>query len=93
MTDKIIGLNEHRADKEQNNKLWTPADCIKAFQRDMDDGTIKPTRVLIIYEEDIPGSKDTAIAAYRANVDRDTEVTLLWLMLNLVTDKFIRAIR
>lgn len=64
------------AEKNEDNTLWTPQDCAEEFLADIASGEIAPTRVLIIFEEDLPGgNKD--ISSYRANLDRSYEAYML----------------
>jgi hypothetical protein len=88
MTDEPVSLNEQRALKAENNALWTPHDCIKAFKRDLENGLIKPSKVLIIFEEDLEDG-ESRISAYRANMQRDTEIALLYMMLHNAARKWI----
>ena len=36
----IISLNEERAEREQNAKLWTPLEALKALVRDLESGAM-----------------------------------------------------
>ena len=50
MTD-IISFNEHKAVKENDSRLWTPEDMLKAALRDLQAGTIKAESMCIHYYE------------------------------------------
>jgi len=72
-----VSLNEARANRLSDNCLWTPEDCVTAFLRDIKSGEIKPTKVVLIYEEDLPAEGGQRISAYLSNVKRDQEIALL----------------
>ena len=76
MSDQPVSLNEARANKLNDNCLWTPEDCVTAFLRDMKAGVVRPTKIVLIYEEDIPEGGGR-ISVYLANVKRDQEIALL----------------
>lgn len=42
-----ISLAQARADREQNAKLWSPLECLKATIRDIEAGVIAPTSLYI----------------------------------------------
>ena len=88
MTD-ITNLNELRANKANNNALWTPIECAEAFVRDVHAGKVKPTRLVILYEEEEPGG-GKAFATYLANVQRDTEIAMLHTHLHSATHRWIK---
>lgn len=48
MNDTPINLNEARALKEQNAKLWTPLDCFRAIVRDLESGQLKPVDAVYV---------------------------------------------
>lgn len=50
----LINLNEKRAHKEKDSKLWTPRDCALAVLRDIENGEIKPKQLAIHYYEELP---------------------------------------
>ena len=90
MSDEIVSLNEARAQKASDNKLWTPLDCAEAFVRDIKSGKARPQRALILYEEPEPDGGFT-INAYAANMQRDTEIALLHMRLHAATHKWQRG--
>lgn len=48
MSDDPINLREVRALKEQNARLWTPLDCLKAVVRDLESGDLKPIDAIYV---------------------------------------------
>lgn len=46
--DDPVNLREFRANKEQDAKLWTPLDCLKAVVRDLESGEMKPVDAIYI---------------------------------------------
>lgn len=42
-----ISLARARAEREQNSKLWTPLDCLKALITDIEAGIINPAAVYV----------------------------------------------
>jgi hypothetical protein len=43
----VVSLNEARATKEGDCKLWTVADALRAALREIDAGNIQPTMVYV----------------------------------------------
>ena len=85
----LVSLNEARALKANDNALWSPLECVEAFARDVRAGTVKPTRVLVLYEEP-EADGGLAFSTYAANVQRDAEIAMLWMRLHSVTHKWER---
>lgn len=63
------------AEKNEDNTLWTPQDCVEAFLDDIKSGEIAPKRVLVIYEQETDNG--VKISSYRANLDRCQEAYLI----------------
>jgi hypothetical protein len=80
--ENTVSLNEARAIRADDNKLWTPEDCIAAVLRDIRNGEIKPSRIIVVYEEDFPNDGGGRISAYRANMTRHEEVAVLSMKLH-----------
>lgn len=86
----VQSLNERRALKAADNALWSPLECVEAFARDIRSGEVKPVRVIVIYEEELPCGGGI-ISTYMANVKRDTEIALLHMRLHSATHKWSMA--
>lgn len=43
-----INLNEVRALKAEDARLWTPLDCLKAVVRDLENGELKPVDAVYV---------------------------------------------
>lgn len=87
--DTPVNFNERRALKAEDNRLWSSKDCATAFMRDLDNGEIKPTRVIILYEEDADDG-GTYIRQYSSNVPHDALISMLWVKLFKETQKWLR---
>lgn len=74
----IENLNEARAEKAGDNTLWTPLDLVRAMLRDIEDGTIKPTSMVVHYYEENPdGSSNHGF--YLSNLTREQHIAILEL--------------
>lgn len=74
----VVNFNESRAKTVGDSALWTPADLIQCVAREIADGTIKPTRMVVIYTEDRDGG-GFELSSYRSNTDYPMELALLEL--------------
>lgn len=48
MTD-VTNLNAVRADRADDNRLWTPADTIRDVLGDIEAGRIEPDKILVLH--------------------------------------------
>jgi len=46
--NNTINLSEARANKENDARLWTPLDCLKAIVRDLESGELRPIDIVYI---------------------------------------------
>ena len=76
MTDEPISLAEQRALKAEDNRLWTPLECAKAFVRDLESGKISADAALIHYYEKHDDGCRT-LYNYSANLDREQAIAML----------------
>lgn len=90
----VANLNEERAYRASDSKLWTPEDALRAALRDIEDGTIKPTRMVIhLLEplEDEAGEPDGhELHHYVAGASFDEHVALLELAKAATIDRWRR---
>ena len=82
-----VSLAEKRAERANDNSLWSPLECAMAFVRDVRKGEIVPIRLLALYEERMPDG-GARVSCYSANVKRDTEIYLLHMRLHFATHKW-----
>ena len=62
-----VSFNEARATKEQDARLWTPLECIKAILRDLETGELKPVDVIYVaMVRKTPAGQTTAFPFYTA---------------------------
>lgn len=74
--DEPITLNEMRALKVEDNRLWTPLECAKAFVRDIESSKINADAVVIsYYDKHKDGSR--TLYEYTANLDHEQMIALL----------------
>lgn len=84
--ENVVSLNERRAVESEDSTKWTPLDCAKALVRDIENGTLKPARMFVIYEiEADDGSR--RIDGYYANTTRDDVMRILWVKLFAYTQR------
>ncbi len=50
----VANFNEHRAEREQNSKLWTPRDAAEKLLRDIVEGRRNPTLMYVCLSESLP---------------------------------------
>lgn len=50
--DAPISLNEVRAERERDGKLWAPRDALVNLLRDIDTGQVNPTDMVVAYRVD-----------------------------------------
>ena len=51
MTDSPVSLNEVRAEKEGDCRMWSVAECLRAVLRDIEEGKINPDAVYVAMRE------------------------------------------
>ena len=86
-------LNEKRAEKMQDNRLWTPLDCLKALVRDIEIGDINPCALHVSYWETNDGSENKESSkSYKyasSNLTRPEEIALLNVALKYALEDWI----
>jgi hypothetical protein len=85
----VANLNEERAVRASDSKLWSPKDALEAALRDIEDGTIKPTRMVIHLLE--PCEDDGhELHHYVAGASFDEHIALLELAKAATIDRWRR---
>jgi hypothetical protein len=74
--DNVVSINETRAEKECDNTLWSPMDCVRAVARDMSSGLISPDTIFVMCVKHEPDGS-MMMTRYRANLKHDHEIALL----------------
>lgn len=84
MSGNVIGLGEARAFREGDCTKWTVLECARAFVRDLENGDIEASAVLIDFIEDRPND-ERQIESYRAGLSRDQEIAIRTYRLHSLT--------
>lgn len=84
-----VSLNERRAAKEKDCKLWEPIDCARALLRDIESGAVKPDKMFISYLEKLPeGGFEHGY--YACNLGHEETIALLHVSLADATERWRR---
>lgn len=76
MTD-IISLGAARSAKSQDNKDWTPRECLLKVAADIDEGIEAPTEMIILSLTDYPDSGTFDTRWYASNMNGRAMVFLI----------------
>lgn len=72
----VVNINELRAHKEGDSKLWSPQEALEAVLRDIKSEKIKPISIAIHYWHDL-GDGDKSLRSTQANLDTEGHIVLL----------------
>jgi hypothetical protein len=91
----VANLNEERAYRANDSKLWSPKDALEAALRDIEDGTIKPTRMVIhllepSVDEHGEPEEGSTLLHYVAGASFDEHVALLELAKHITIKRWLR---
>lgn len=89
MSDDIINLNEARAVKASDNRLWSPVEMLQAVIRDIQSGEINPKRIVVHYFEQEEPDKGSIYNAYTCGVTYEEHIALLNIALEQIIKDFI----
>jgi len=76
MGENVKSLAAARVFKEENNSLWTPAECAEHFIDRIAKGEIKPESCVIVYQVTRENGKGE-INTIRCNINDKEEIFLL----------------
>ena len=85
----VSNLNEERAMRSGDSKDWTAEDALRAALRDLEDGTIKPSRLVIHYLEPCDDDTGKEHGFYVAGASFDEHVALLELAKTLTIRRWL----
>lgn len=79
MSEDLVQINEQRALKANDNRLWSPLECAKALVRDIESGKINPQNLLVCYYEPRDNG-GRSLDQYSANLDFEEALAMAVLL-------------
>lgn len=78
MTDDGRQFRLLRAERTGDSAAWLPADAVETFLDDIKQGRVKPTRLVVLYTEDL--EEDDRVESHHYYMANVTSADILWMI-------------
>lgn len=72
----VVSLSQARADKAGDNSLWTVAELLRGMLADIEAGTLKADKCLVVYRQSKPDGGCSG-GVYVSNMTRHEQIAYL----------------